>query len=129
VPVAGTELAPSDVELVQETLEGWGVAADSGVTVALELDLTPELRREGLARELVRLVQDARRAAGFDVSDRIVLGVESSGELAEAVAAHAGYLAGETLAVDLSPAAVPDATDRQEAEVEGSAVTITLRRA
>ncbi|MGZ8637655.1 MAG: DUF5915 domain-containing protein, partial [Actinomycetota bacterium] len=129
VSVGGIEVGPPDVDLVQETLEGWGVAAEAGITVALELDLTPDLRREGLARELVRLVQDARKAAGLEVSDRIVLGVQTSGELAEALAAYPEYLAGETLAVELSPTAVPDATYRQEAEVEGSAVTVTLRRA
>ena len=58
---------PDDVELAQEVLEGWGVASDGGVTVALELELTPELRSEGLARELVRVVQDARRTAGLAV--------------------------------------------------------------
>jgi len=77
VRVAGVELSPEDVELERETLEGWGVATDEGTTVALELELTPELKREGLAREVVRLVQDARKAAGLDVSDRIVLGLEA----------------------------------------------------
>ena len=84
-------------------LEGWGVASDGGLTVALELDVSPELRREGLARELVRIVQDARKAAGLDVSDRIALGIEVDGELAEARDAHAAFIAGETLARELVP--------------------------
>jgi isoleucyl-tRNA synthetase len=129
VSVGGVQLAPDDVDLTQETLEGWGVAAESGITVALELELTPELRREGLARELVRLAQDARKAAGLQVSDRIVLGVETQGELAEAIATHGDQVAGETLARELSSTAVTGATYRQVAEIEGSAVTITLRRA
>ena len=123
------DLSPADVDLVQETVEGWGVAAEGGLTVALELELTDELRREGLARELVRLVQDARKAAGLDVADRIALGVDATGELAQALAAHRDYVAGETLSTSFAEAALKGAAFRQEAEVEGSAVTITLRRA
>ena len=73
---------PDDVDLTQEVREGWGVASDGGITVALDLELTEELRREGLARELVRRVQDARKAADLDVSDRIELGVASGGSVA-----------------------------------------------
>jgi isoleucyl-tRNA synthetase len=131
IPLDGSpvELAPEDVDLVQETLEGWGVAGEGGITVALELELTPELRREGLAREVVRLVQDARKAAGLEVSDRIALGVAASGDAAAAVAEHRAYLASETLASELLEAEVEGATYRQEGSVDGSAVTITLRRA
>jgi isoleucyl-tRNA synthetase len=129
VTVAGVEITPEDVDLLQETLEGWGVAAEGGITVALELDLTPELRREGLARELVRVVQDARKAAGLDVSDRIVLGLETTGEVAGALETHAAYVRAEALVTDLMTTAVPQASFRQDAQIEGSAVTLTLRRA
>jgi isoleucyl-tRNA synthetase len=125
-PVA---LAPEDVELTQETLEGWGVATEGGVTVALELEVTPELRLEGLARELVRLVQDARKEAGLQVSDRIALGIAAGGELARALAAHRAFVAAETLATEIRDGVLPEAEHRTEAEVEGSAVTVTLRRA
>ena len=53
--------------------EGWSVVNEQGETVALDLELTPELRRAGLAREVVRLVQEARKTGGFEVSDRIAL--------------------------------------------------------
>jgi len=128
-PSGEVALHPDDVELVHEVVEGWAVATETGSTVALELELTPELEREGLARELIRLVQDARKAAGLDVSDRIVLGVETGGPLAEALAHHREHVAGETLASAIHGTAIEDATYRQEAEVEGSPVTITLRRA
>jgi isoleucyl-tRNA synthetase len=121
-------LGPEDVELVQETLEGWGVGSEGGLTVALELELTPELRREGAARELVRLVQDARKAAGLEVSDRIVLGIAGTNEFAEAFDAHADYIAGETLATELRASPLEDATYTQTAQVDGATVTITLRR-
>ena len=122
-------LAPDDVDLTQETLEGWGVATEGGITVALELALTAELRREGLARELVRAIQDARKAAGLDVSDRIVLGLTAPADLAEAAAEHRAWIAAETLATEVQGGEVQGATYRQTTQVEGSELTISLRRA
>ena len=122
-------LAPEDVDLVQETLEGWGVAGDGGVTVALELQLTPELRLEGFARELVRVVQDARKAAGLDVSDRIALGLAVDGELAEALEVHRGSIGAETLAVEVVDGAATDATFERTFEIDGARVGVSLRRA
>jgi isoleucyl-tRNA synthetase len=129
VTVSSFDLGPDDVDLVQETVEGWGVASDGRVTVALELELTPELRREGLARELIRIVQDARKAAGLHVSDRIVLGIATTGETAAALDAHRLDVAAETLATDLVDGEVADAAYRQDAEIDGAPMTVTLRRA
>ena len=123
------ELGPGDVDLVQETVEGWGVASDAGITVALELELTPELRAEGLARELVRAVQDARKAAGLDVGDRIVLGLRLGGPIADALGTHRGWIAAETLAVDVVDGAAPGATFERTFEIEGAAVEVSLRKA
>jgi isoleucyl-tRNA synthetase len=128
-PSGDVTLLPDEVDLEQETLEGWGVASDGGITVALELELTPELRREGRARELVRLVQDARRDAGLDVGDRIVLGVAAAGETGAALEEQRSFVASETLAVELSDVVDGEADYRQDAVVDGEAVTITLRRA
>jgi isoleucyl-tRNA synthetase len=128
-PSGDVTLSASDVELSQEIREGWGVASDGGLTVALDLELTPELRREWLARELVRLVQDARKAAGLNVSDRIVLGVRATGDVADALEAHRDYVAGETLAVELTADAGGDEAYRQEGEIDATAVSVSLRRA
>ncbi|MGH2528311.1 MAG: isoleucine--tRNA ligase [Actinomycetota bacterium] len=128
-PSGEVRLEPADVDLVQETLEGWGVAADGGLTVALELELTEELRREGLARDLVRLVQDARKAAGLEVTDRIALGVDAGNDIAEALSAFRDYVAAETLATEVSDRPIADASFRREGSIEGSPVTITLRPA
>jgi isoleucyl-tRNA synthetase len=126
-------LTPDDVELSQEVREGWGVAAEGGVTVALDLTITPELRQEGLARELVRVIQDARKAAGLQVSDRIALGVEAEGELATALDRHADHVMAETLATSLERSRL--STDEptgnvyaNESSVDGSPVRITLTR-
>ena len=93
-------LTPDDVDLAQEVSEGWGVASDGGLTVALDLELTDSLRREGQARELVRAIQDARKAAGLDVSDRIALGVSATGDVAASFDTFRDYVAGETLALE-----------------------------
>ena len=121
-------LGPEDVDLTQETQQGWGVESEAGVTVALDLEPTPELRAEGLAREVVRTVQDARKAAGLDVADRIALGLEATGELAAAVREHIDYIGGETLAVDISPTPVGDALYGSESRIEGMPVMVTLAR-
>jgi len=120
-------IGPDDVELAQAVLEGWGVASEGGITVALELELTPDLRREGLARELVRIAQDARKAAGLEVSDRIVLGFELEGELADAATAHAPFIAGETLATELVAGSVEQATYVGSVDLDGNVVGVTLR--
>jgi isoleucyl-tRNA synthetase len=128
-PDGDVPLGPDDVELVQETSEGWGVASDGGLTVALELELTGELRREGLARELVRAVQEARKAAGLEVADRIALGVDAAGPVDEALAAFGDEISAETLAVELVRGRVGDPTFELTTSLEGAGVTVTLRRA
>jgi isoleucyl-tRNA synthetase len=122
------QVAPDDVELAREALAGWGVASDAGVTVALELDLTPELVHEGLARELVRVVQDARKAAGLEVSDRILLGLDGDDEIRAVIDTWSAFVAGETLAIEIGPT-VDGADHIVDVDVDGREVRIQLRRA
>jgi len=90
-----------EVIVTQTPREGWQVASEAGDTVALDLSITPELRREGLAREVIRLVQEARKADGLDVSDRITLRWDAaSPELTTALAEHGQLIAGEVLATE-----------------------------
>jgi isoleucyl-tRNA synthetase len=126
---AGVQLEPGEYDLKL-------VAADPGSTsalpgnaglIALDLRVTPELAAEGTARDVVRIVQQARREAGLDVSDRIRLTIGADGAVAGAVRAHAGFVAAETLATDLQV--------RPSAEVSGdphpvadTAVRIALSR-
>ena len=123
------ELGPGDVELRRSVREGWGVATEGGVTVALQLTITPELRLEGLARELIRAVQDARKAAGLDVSDRIALAIDATGEVAEALGTHRELVAAEVLATSLTAGRSADATYERPVDVDGHAVTIGFARA
>jgi isoleucyl-tRNA synthetase len=127
VPGIGeVELGPEEVGVAEEPVTGWRVVREGGASVALDLTVTPELRLEGLARELVRAVQDLRKDAGLKVSDRIELAVEASGEVAEALAAHGEYLRAETLAVALHPSPRGEGS-RATVEIDGTPVRLWLR--
>jgi isoleucyl-tRNA synthetase len=95
-------LTADDVQLVLQPLEGYQVEAAGTHAVALNLELDDALRREGLAREVVHAVQNARKAAGLNVEDRIALTLGGDGELLDAVRANEDYVTGETLATSLS---------------------------
>jgi isoleucyl-tRNA synthetase len=104
VTVGGVVLLDGEytLELVAEDDKASaGLNSHAGV-VALDIEVTPELEREGRARDLVRLIQQARRDAGLDVSDRIALMVRAGAEWLEAVEAHDGLIAGETLATSVA---------------------------
>jgi len=104
VVVDGTAVAlePGDVTVTEIPREGWAVAAEPGLTVALDLRMTPQLLRAGVAREVVRLVQDARKNSGLEVSDRIELWWEAEAEVAAAVVEHRDLIAAEVLAVSVA---------------------------
>jgi isoleucyl-tRNA synthetase len=95
-----------DVEAVDA--EGYAVIEEAGSTVALDVRLTPELIQEGLAREVVRRLNELRKDAGFRVEDRIVTYYEAQGGLAEVFLRFGNYIRQETLSVRLEPHAPPD---------------------
>ncbi|HYH26707.1 MAG TPA: DUF5915 domain-containing protein, partial [Blastococcus sp.] len=103
VDVDGSPVALEEGDLVvtETPREGWTVASTGGLTVALDLTLTPELERAGVVREVVRLVQEARKSSGLEVSDRIELSWTAEGTVAQALDEHSEQLAGEVLAVRL----------------------------
>jgi len=106
VPVT---VGPDDVNITQTPLAGWAVGSDSGETVALEVTVTAELRREGLAREFIRLVQDARKNDGLSVTDRISVRWSSADtEVAEAIGEYQQMIRREVLATDFGPQPLPD---------------------
>jgi isoleucyl-tRNA synthetase len=94
-------LSPDELIVTETPRAGWAVASESGLSVALDLEITPELRRAGVAREVIRLLQDGRKRAGLDVSDRIEAWWSATGgsEAAQAVGEHAQSIATEVLAV------------------------------
>jgi isoleucyl-tRNA synthetase len=96
-------VSADDVIVTETPREGWAVSSESGASVALDLTITDELRRLGLAREVVRLLQDGRKAAGYEVSDRIAVMWQATNEtLQAAVAEHASAIAGEVLAIEFN---------------------------
>jgi len=129
VNVEGFQLEPEEVTLSLEPAPGYAAAADRGVLVVLDTTLTPELEAEGRAREVVRLIQDARKRAGFNVSDRIHVRYDASDGVAEAFAQHAAYIQRETLATKLE-AGLDAVTDwqRVEAEIDGVPVVVAVQR-
>ena len=89
----------SDVEIATQDIPGWVVANEGSLTVALDITVTPELRDEGIARELVNRIQNIRKE-GFDVTDRITIDLQS-GEWDSAVQNHMDYICTETLCTRL----------------------------
>jgi isoleucyl-tRNA synthetase len=114
---SGVLVGADDVIVTQTPRAGWAVATDAGETVAIDTTVTPELRSEGLAREVIRLVQDARKNDGLEVSDRISLRWSASDpELVQALTEHAGLIAGEVLAVEFGPSEAPVGGEREHAD-------------
>jgi isoleucyl-tRNA synthetase len=130
VTVDGDALAleAGDVEVRAEKREGYEVEHEGPYGVALDVEVTPELRAEGLAREVVRAVQDARKEAGLDIADRIALSLEAGGELAGAIAAHEAWILGEVLATErlTEPPTVGFA---KVADIEGETLAIGVVKA
>src|SRR4051794_6588304 len=119
------ELSAEDLQLALKPLEGYQLEREGSHAVALELELDDALRREGLAREVVHAVQNARRAAGLEVEDRIRLELAGDEELLAAAREHERYVAGETLATEV----VLGGGDGAAATIEGRELRIGVRRA
>ncbi len=119
VVVGGHQLQPGEYRLEMvagDDLASTGLSSGGGV-VALDIDVTPELEREGRARDLVRVIQQARRDAELDVSDRIAVDVTAAGSWIEALEAHRDLIAAETLALDLVGAVDHEASEADDPHV------------
>jgi isoleucyl-tRNA synthetase len=126
ISVEGDEhtIAPDEVTLALQPLEGYEVEAEAGHAVALQLELDDELRREGLAREIVHAVQNARKAAGLEITDRIELTLGGDEELLAAAREHEPYLAGEVLATSVAY----DGANGVTAKLDGRELWMELSR-
>ena len=124
-------LTTDDLLLSMEPLEGYQVEAESGHAVALALELDDDLIREGHAREIVHAVQNARKDAGLDITDRIRLSLAGDQDLLDAASAHEGYVTGEVLARsielggDTTEAAAPGIP---EVTIDGRTLAISVAR-
>ena len=117
----GRTLERDDVEVRAQRHEAFALSEDDGRAVALDLELDDELHAEGLARELVRAVNDLRKERGFEIADRVAVRIDAPPELATSVRAHTDWIVGEVLATTLLFEAVDD--DRSF-DVDGHAVRV-----
>jgi isoleucyl-tRNA synthetase len=123
------EILPEEVEVRAEARPGLAVASEGVYLVALKTELTPALRREGLAREFIRRVQELRKQAELEIADHIRLYVEATPDLTQAIDAHRDYVMGETLAVEIAQAAPPHDAAIAEAWFDGQWMKMGLRKA
>ncbi|QYK50690.1 MAG: class I tRNA ligase family protein [Anaerolineales bacterium] len=123
------ELAADEVLVNSQPAEGLAVAAEKGVTVGLDTALTPELRAEGTARELVRRIQDMRKKADFNIEDRIRTYYTAEGDLAAVLAQWAETIKSETLSLELAAGPAPAGAFSEEHKVDGATVTLAVEKA
>ena len=95
-------LTSQDVEIASQDIPGWLVANSNGITVALDITISEELKQEGIARELVNRIQNIRKDSGFEVTDKIKVQIQRSGELEQAIKNNESYIKDETLTEELN---------------------------
>jgi isoleucyl-tRNA synthetase len=122
VTVGEFELAADEILITPQPREGFAIASEGGVVVALDTHVTPELKQEGQAREVVRRVQDLRKTAGFEISDHIVLTYQAEGEMQATIEQWGAYIKSETLADELRAGEPQGTTD--EDEIDGAKVRL-----
>jgi isoleucyl-tRNA synthetase len=120
-------ITPADVEISTEDIPGWIVANQGNLTVALDISITPELKNEGLARELVNRVQNIRKDMGLEVTDHIKLTVEKNPETDEAFTAFNDYICSETLA-ETNFTEVISGTFYEQELIDGISVKIAVSK-
>jgi isoleucyl-tRNA synthetase len=104
------EIEAGEVEIYSEDIPGWVVANEGVLTVALDVTVTEELRREGIARELVSKIQNIRKSSGFEISDRIAVTLTSNENTDAAIEEHKAYICNQVLADSLTIGVVPEGT-------------------
>ncbi len=109
------KLGLEDVEILSEDIPGWLVANEGRLTVALDINVTKELREEGIARELINRIQNLRKESDFDVTDKITLAIGRHAEINEAVEHFSSYIASQVLAENIQ---LTDTRDENTKEVE-----------
>ena len=126
--VEGTDalIELADVEIFSEDVPGWTVANEGALTVALDVEVTDELRREGVAREIVKKIQALRKDSGFDITDRIEVTVSASEASDAAVEQFREYICNQVLADSLVVSA--ELTEGEEVELDGCTVKVTVKR-
>jgi len=120
-------LEPEDVEIITEDMPGWLVANEGKLTVALDITVTDDLLREGIARELVNRIQNIRKSNGYEIVDKILVEIESRDEINEAVKEYSNYIASQTLAN--SVLLLSDLEEATELEFDDYTVKVSVKKA
>ena len=116
-----------DVEILSEDIPGWSVASDNGLTVALDITITDDLKKEGIARELVNRVQNMRKDMGFEVQDKIVIKTGSGDDFVQmALKEYQAYICRETQANALD--IVDQLNEGQEIELNDFKVSVSIKK-
>ncbi|MBQ5852569.1 MAG: class I tRNA ligase family protein, partial [Rikenellaceae bacterium] len=128
--VAGEQLEVTreDFEITSEDMPGWLVASEGKLTVALDITVTDELRREGVARELINRIQNLRKDSGLEVTDKIAVEVEALDELSESLAVFGEYVAQQVLAVEIKAVAEPAGEFTATTDLDEKPLRIALSR-
>jgi isoleucyl-tRNA synthetase len=121
-------LVSEDLDILRSGIHGWEVETDFGISVAADTKITDDLRNEGLAREFVNRVQNMRKEADFDVTDRISIAWQGGQDIGRAVEAMAAYIAGETLATQVQNGTINDYDLIKSWDIEGIDCTIMLKK-
>ena len=100
-----------DVEIISEDIPGWTVAVEGSLTVALDINITPELKSEGLAREIVKRIQAIRKDSGFEITDRINVEITDNAALKETVDTYKDYISGQVLANNITFGNITEGTE------------------
>ena len=116
----------ADVEIISEDIPGWLVSNEGNLTVALEVELNEELRREGMARELINRIQNLRKENNFEITDRINVTVSANEQVENAIESYADYIKGQVLADSLT---VADANEGAEVDFDDFKLMIKVEKA
>ena len=119
----------ADFEITSEDMPGWLVASEGKLTVALDITITDELRREGVARELVNRIQNIRKDSGFEVTDKIRVEIEANELTTPAIESFADYIAQQTLAVEVKASAAPQGEFVVDSDIDEVALKIAVTKA
>jgi isoleucyl-tRNA synthetase len=122
------KLASEEVLIQTEPVEGLAVAADKVITVAVDVVITDELATEGMAREVVRRIQNMRKDAGFDIADKITIYYQTEGALHRVFRDWADYMKNETLAVTIEHQLIPEAAFQRKEKIDGLDVMLGVKR-
>lgn len=121
-------LTIDDVEIISEDIPGWQVANEGKLTVALDVTVTDELRNEGIAREFVNRIQNIRKEAGFEVTDKITVNIEDNEFVREAVKRHAQYIGSQTLATAVNLNNNITGSSAREVDIDDVIVKVSVTR-